>query len=130
MLNKTILGQLEEIDLQDINITGITARVDSGAQTSAIWSSNIEEVKNGIKVVFFGEGSNFFTGEKILFNDFSVVKVKSSNGSAEKRYKVLLYIKLKDDIIHEWFTLADRSKLQYPVLIGRNILENRYLIDV
>lgn len=130
MLNKTVLGQLEGVDFQDIKIAGVVARVDSGAYTSAIWASSVEETENGLEVVFFDKGSNFFTGKKILFNNFGFVNIKSSNGFVQSRYKVQLCIKIKGDIIKEWFTLADRSKMKYPVLIGRNILVDKFLVDV
>lgn len=130
MLNKNVLGHLEKIDLIDINVQSVNARVDSGAHTSAIWVSSVVEIKNGIKVVFFDKTSDLYTGDTILFKNFDFMKIKSSNGLVERRYKVQLKIKIRGDIIKTWFTLADRSKLKYPVLIGRNILMDRFLVDV
>ena len=34
-----------------------------------------------------------------------------------------------DEIIDAEFTLNDRSKFEYQVLIGRNILNGRFIID-
>ncbi len=130
MTNKKILGHLEVIDLPDLSLTDIVARVDSGAHVSAIWASKINETKDSLKVVFFDETSPYFNGKTIIFDHFKFIKIKSSNGLVQRRYKVLLNVKVNEFVVKEWFTLADRSKMKYSVLIGRNILKDRFLIDV
>ncbi len=130
MTDKKILGHLEVIDLPDLNVSDIVARVDSGAHVSAIWASEISETEDVLKVVFFDKTSPYFTGETVVFDHFKFIKIKSSNGLVQRRYKVLLNVKVNKFIVKEWFTLADRSKMKYSVLIGRNILKDRFLIDV
>ncbi len=131
MSEKKILGHLEVIDLPDLDISDIVARVDSGAHISSIWASEINEINDDLlEVVFFGKDSKKYTGRTIGFDHFKFIKIKSSNGQVQRRYKVLLNVKVHNFIVKEWFSLADRSKMKYPVLIGRNILKDRFLIDV
>ena len=47
----------------------------------------------------------------------------------EKRYVVHFDIKMGEELIDTEFTLNDRSKFEYQVLIGRNILNGRFIVD-
>ena len=38
-------------------------------------------------------------------------------------------VKIGNELINADFTLADREKFTYQILIGRNILNGRFLID-
>ena len=64
------------------------------------------------------------------FQDFDSVVVTSSNGQSQERYKIRLLVKLKGKKVRAWFTLADRSTQVYPVLIGRNVLAGKFIVDV
>lgn len=130
MLDKKVIGHLEIIDLPDLDIKGIVSRIDSGAHVSAIWASKIIESNDSLKVIFFDKSSPYFNGKTITFNHFKFIKIKSSNGSVQRRYKVLLNVKINNYLVREWFSLADRSKMKYSILIGRNILKDGFLIDV
>lgn len=41
-----------------------------------------------------------------------------------------LTVKLEERTIDALFTLADRTRQEYPVLIGRNLLRGNFLVDV
>jgi hypothetical protein len=56
--------------------------------------------------------------------------VASSIGAEQGRYKIIALIKLRGKKIRTSFTLADRSSQAYPVLIGRNVLRGKFLVDV
>ncbi len=130
MLNKKIVGEIELIDLPDIDIKGITARIDSGAHVSSIWATKVVETNGSLSVIFFDESSPFYSGKIFVFDEFEITRIKSSNGFVQTRYKILLDVNINNHLVKEKFTLADRSKMKYPILIGRNILKDRFLIDV
>ena len=46
------------------------------------------------------------------------------------RYKVKIPVVVKGRKIKANFTLADRSAQVYPVLVGRNILRGKFVVDV
>lgn len=125
-----ILGRTEEVLLSELDVRPTYARVDTGAKTSAIWVSQTELTDDGLKVVFYGPESPLYTGSFITFKEFSRTVVASSNGHAQKRFKVRLLITVRKRKIRAWFTLADRSTQVYPLLIGRNILRNKFIVDV
>lgn len=60
----------------------------------------------------------------------NVRKVKSSNGIIEERVSVKTKMNLYDRIYTIELTLADRSHMKYPVLIGRKFLRNKFIVDV
>jgi hypothetical protein len=125
-----VIGQTEEILLPEVNTEATHARVDTGAKTSAVWVSRVQVKPQGLEVVFFGKGSPLYTGKPVLFTEYAETVVASSNGSSERRYKVRLLCGIAGKKIRAWFTLADRSKQVYPVLVGRNILRGKFLVDV
>lgn len=126
-----IIGRSEMIDLPELSFTDIPARVDTGATTSAIWASQITEVDGLLEFVLFDPTSVFFTGHKIRVTDFNTGRITvSSDGVRERRYRVQLLIQLHNKRIRATFSLADRSTLAYPVLLGRNVLRGKFIVDV
>lgn len=130
MLDLDTLGRTEAICLPDIDSRTTHARVDTGAKTSAVWVSSAAVENGGLNVVFFGPGSPLYSGIAMHFTDYSQTVVASSIGVAQSRYKIRLRIIVGGRKIRAWFTLADRSTQVYPVLIGRNVLHSKFVVDV
>jgi hypothetical protein len=125
-----IIGQAETISLPEVSSKQLHARIDTGAQTSAIWASDIRVKDDRLQVVFFGPGHECYTGETIYFDEFSHSLVTSSNGHTELRYKIKLRLVVGNRSIKASFTLTDRSTQLYAVLIGRNVLRGKFVVDV
>jgi hypothetical protein len=125
-----IIGQAETISLPEVTSKQLHARIDTGAQTSAIWASYIQVKHDKLEVIFFGPEHPSYTGNKVLFDEFSHSLVTSSNGQAELRYKIKLRLVIGNKTIKSRFTLADRSTQLYAVLIGRNVLRGKFVVDV
>ncbi|GAL11509.1 hypothetical protein JCM19233_2499 [Vibrio astriarenae] len=55
---------------------------------------------------------------------------QSSNEEAERRFVIEMWVRLGD--IHEkaQFTLADRSQMSHPVLLGREFIRDIAVVDV
>jgi hypothetical protein len=127
---RKVIGRAEKIHLPELGYISIPAKVDTGAKTSAIWASNIHERDGGLAFTLFAPGSPYYTGEEHFSPHFTQVVVASSIGTEEGRYKVVTLVKLRGKKVRSSFTLADRSKQAYPVLIGRNVLRGKFLVDV
>jgi len=128
----TVIGRAEQIDLLDFDIPEVTAKVDTGADTSSIWASSIEERKDGLYFVLFGPEHPNYNGKEQRFTkpDYSLTRVANSFGQKELRYKVKLRMKIKNRSIRATFTLSDRSQKTYPILLGRRLLTGKFLVDV
>lgn len=125
------LGRAERIDIVDLALSDVPAKIDTGADNSAIWASRVSEEKDGLHCVFFGPGSPYYTGKTSVINkDYHITRIASSFGQKELRYKIKLRIRVKGRIIRATFTLSDRSTKTYPILLGRRLLKGKFLVDV
>lgn len=127
--NKKTIGRAEIVLFPDLGAT-VHARIDSGARTSAIWVSEARVEEGRLGVVFFGRNHPAYTGEKYYFESYGRDIVVSSNGHRQTRFKIKLLVRLKGRKIRASFTLADRSTQVYSVLVGRNILRGKFIVDV
>lgn len=125
-----IIGAVEHVSLPTQGARDVPARIDTGAKTSSVWASGIKEENGTLHFYLFGKESPYFTGERMQTTAFETRIVASSNGAAEERYVVKLSLELQGRKIRASFSLANRSSQAYPVLIGRNVLRGKFLVDV
>ena len=127
--NLEIVGTNTVVDF--LNYHNVPAKIDTGADSSAVWASDIEMQPNGIlRFKFFAPSSPFYRDEFHEATDYSVSVVRSSNGSEQIRYHVKIPTKIGKRVIKVNYTLADRSSNNFPILIGRRTLQNKFLVDV
>lgn len=130
---KTALQIIGSNTLVDIigHAEGVPAKVDTGADSSAIWASNIMVSRDGIlSFTLFGKSSPYYTGEVITRKAFKVALVRSSSGHEQVRYRIELPARIGGKRLRIGFYLADRSPHNFPILLGRRTLNNKFLVDV
>ncbi len=125
-----ILGRSDRVDLPGLGLVNIHAKIDTGAYTSSLHCSKVEVVNGKLEFVLLDEEHPEFTGMKFTVKRFTQREIKNSFGEAEMRFVIKTAIKIFDLTIKAEFTLSDREKLRFPVLLGRRILRKRFLIDV
>ncbi len=125
-----ILGRSDRVDLPGLGLENIHAKIDTGAYTSSLHCSSAKVVNGQLAFVLLDEEHPEFTGMKFKMSKFTQREVRNSSGEAELRYIIRTTIKLFNRKIRAEFSLSDREKLRFPVLLGRKILRNRFLIDV
>lgn len=127
---KKIVGRAERLSFPELEVENVPARIDTGAKTSSIWVSKVTFKDGSLVAVLFGEDHELYTGKEIHFDKYDLTVVSTSTGEEQQRYKVRLLVKIKGKKVRAWFTLADRSTQVYPVLIGRNVLLGKFVVDV
>ena len=125
-----ILGRSDRVDFPKLGLRNIHAKIDTGAFTCSLHCSRAEVVDGKLEFVLLDEEHPEFTGMKFTFTEFTKREIKNSFGEAEMRYVIKTTIQLFNRKIRAEFSLSDREKLRFPVLLGRRILRNRFLIDV
>lgn len=125
-----IIGRAEHVDFPEIDLFKVPARIDTGAKTSALWASNIQEVDGELQYNLFTNISPFYDGIIHRTREFSKLLVSNSTGQVEDRYVVKHLIRLGGRSMRVSFTLANRENQAYPVLIGRNVLHGKFIVDV
>jgi len=71
-----------------------------------------------------------YNGLEIRTTVFKEKRIRNSFGQAEDRYRVKLKIRLFGKIFNTFFTLTDRKKMNYPLLLGKTFLSGKFLVDV
>jgi len=127
---KTLIGRAERLDFPELALKGVPARIDTGAKTSSLWASDIVVSDGVLHAKLLGPGHEFYTDKPVRFSQFDRIAISTSTGEVQHRFKIRLLVRLKGRKIRAWFTLADRSTQVYPVLIGRNVLMGKYIVDV
>ena len=131
--DKKLIGNQEWCALPELGILAIKARVDSGAKTSSVHAFNITTfVKDNLEWVSF-EVHPVQRNDKILMRcECPVVDrrdVKSSSGESETRYVINTPISLDGQVWDIEMTLTDRDAMGYRMLLGREAMHGRLIID-
>jgi hypothetical protein len=129
--HKVIIGRSEVLSFVDTKASNVPAKTDTGAYRSAVHASNIT-INPDNTLSFDLLGNHPVCGElseRLTTDEYKAVWVSNSFGNREERYEVTLRVKLGPKIFQAKFTLADRSKKIYPILLGRTLLNYRFLVD-
>jgi len=129
--HKVIIGRSELLTFVGSEAVGVPAKTDTGAYRSAVHAQNIAVDENGV-LSFELLGGHPVCGamaHRVEAESYTKVWVANSFGHREERYEVKLKVKLGPKVFHARFTLADRSKKIYPILLGRKLLNHRFLVD-
>lgn len=130
---KSIIGRAEFIDIVRWQVGEVPAKTDTGAYISAIHASNIKlHETNGETYltcdVLTGHPT-YSNGFRYKTPHFRKTIVQNSFGVSQERYAVKFKVKVaKQEFITE-FTLANRQNKPFPVLLGRTLINRRFLVD-
>lgn len=129
--NRTIIQNVEAIDFPELKIKGLKVKVDTGATCTSLGVSFLKINRQTKKVTFIALNDKYeqYTGEKITLPLESEIRVQSSNGDEESRPLIKTDIVIKDKTYECFMTLANRDELEYPVLLGKDILSGNFLIN-
>ena len=125
-----ILGRYDRVDLPQLGLIGVHAKVDTGAYTSSLHCHKAQVVDGILEFILLDEEHPEFTGMKFTFPEFEERNIKNSFGEVERRFVIITTLKIFNEEITTEFSLSNRGSLKFPILIGRKILRNRFLIDV
>ena len=113
MSQKKIIGRREIVDILDLELYGLDAKIDTGADSNSLHCDDIF-IDNENKIVTFkllDEVHPAYHGKKIVMPLYKLKKVKSSNGTVQLRATIQVTVsffgkKYKTDI-----SLTDRSDM-------------------
>jgi hypothetical protein len=125
-----ILGRYDRVDLPELGLYNIHAKIDTGAFTCSLHCQKAEVVDGKLEFILLDQEHPEFTGMKFVFGKFEKRDIKNSFGEVEMRFVIVTSITIFEEIITTEFSLSNRGSLKFPILIGRKILRDRFLIDV
>ncbi len=129
-----VLGSVEKVKIDTIK-TQIDARVDTGAETSSLNAMDIQEFeRNGKTWVRFHINDSTVRAEDKQWIEAPIIRYarirQSSTEKTERRSVIKLFIQLGKIRQQTEFTLADRSEMSHPMLLGREFIQDIALVDV
>ena len=128
--SNTLAGWREWVQLPDVGIPWIKAKLDTGAETSSIHAYDIEAFERaGDDWVRF----RVRPWQKALDDQVVVEcpihdrrRVRSSSGHVQERFVVLMRVQLVDREVTAEVTLTNRDSMGFRMLIGRQALRQGF----
>ena len=125
------IGVAEYVDFPDWGVRQLSARVDTGARTSALHVENVQEL-SGSRVRFDVRLDRDDPGARVTVETkvSRRTPVKSSTGHSDARLFVKAHVRLGGIEQQIEVGLVDRRHMLYRMLLGRSALARRFLVDV
>lgn len=131
--SKLIVGSEEWCAFPGLGIPAIKARVDSGAKTSSLHAFNIQTFSRGSRRWVSFEVHPIERDRKTTVRCEAPLAdrrlVKSSSGDREKRYVISAPLHIGGDAFDIELTLTNRDSMGYRMLLGREAMSGRMLVD-
>lgn len=132
-MEKRTIGRKDKADFPEFGISEIDIKIDTGAYTSSIHCHHIEEKEiNGKSFLTFRllDPSHQEYNEKLFkVSNYKRKIVKNSFGTSENRFILKTTIKIFGEVFPIELSLSERENMKYPVLIGRKLLNRRFVVD-
>jgi hypothetical protein len=128
--SSTLAGWREWVQLPDVGVPWIKAKLDTGAQTSSIHAYDVTEFeRDGVAWVRF----RVRPWQRSLKDEVVVEcpihdrrRVRSSSGHVDERFVVKMSIGLVDRTVTAEVTLSNRDQMGFRMLIGREALRQGF----
>lgn len=125
-----VLGRYDRVDLPDLKLRNIHAKVDTGAYRCSLHCHQVEVVNGVLQFILLDQEHPEFTGMRFKFRQYEERDIRNSFGETERRFVIVTTVRIFNEDITAEFSLCNRGSLKFPILIGRKILRDRFLIDV
>ncbi|MBA2664400.1 MAG: ATP-dependent zinc protease [Bradymonadaceae bacterium] len=131
---KKVIGWREWLCMPDLHIDRIKAKIDTGARTSVLHALDIKRFeRDGVQMVRFRvhplqrNTSETSMAEAVVQDER---EVRSSNGQVQLRLVIRTRVEMGEDSWPIDLTLTNRDVMGFRMLLGREALRGRFLIDV
>lgn len=128
------IGRLDKIDLPQLNLKNLEAKVDTGAYGCALHCHHImlveEAGKQTLTFDVLDPEHPEYEEQIFRFEKFGDKVVKNTGGEPEHRYTIETEVIIFNQSYRVEFSLTDRAQMKVPVLLGRKFLRNRFLVNV
>ena len=111
---KLIIGRREEVDFPELGLFRLTAKIDTGAYTTAIHCYSIREQNGALYFKLLDPNHPHYDGQEKKFTEYSQKEIKNSFGEIENRYIIKTVIKIGRKRIKSQISLSNRGNMRYP----------------
>lgn len=132
--SKVMIGRWVYLDIPDVALYNVKAKVDTGAFRSSLHCEFIgafaEDGETYLKIRTTDMSGEPISEEPMTVRQVGTARVRSSNGEQQERPIVLLDVIINGEHHSTEFTLSNREDLKFPILLGRKLLRNAFVVDV
>lgn len=125
------IGWRELVSLPDLGLRSVPAKIDTGARTSSLHAVILDRyMKGGQENVRFAvdfEQQHVRQVCEAVAVDWR--GITSSNGETQLRLIIKTPLVIGRRRFRVEISLADRSDMKFPMLIGRSALRRRFVVD-
>lgn len=130
-MKKKTIGRKERISILDLELYNLDAKIDTGADSNALHCDHIRiDENNMVHFKLLDDVHSSYHGKEMHIPLYKLKRIKSSNGKMQHRPSIKVDVQFFGKTYKTVISLADRSDMKFPMLIGRKFLENRFLVDV
>ncbi len=127
-----VVGWRELVHLPDLGLHALPAKIDTGARTSSLHATILERFeRDGERYVRFAVDFDRQHVRQVceaVHVDWR--GITSSNGETQRRMIVKTQLRIGEREFRTEFSLADRSDMKFPMLIGRSALRRRFVVEL
>jgi hypothetical protein len=131
--NLPLIGWREYLNLPQLGIEKVKAKIDTGARTSALHAFNVKTINQENKTWVNFEVHPIQRNSQITVNCLAPLleyrEVKNSGGHAQNRPVILTEIKLGQYLWEIELTLTNRDLMGFRMLLGRQAIRKRFLVE-
>jgi hypothetical protein len=127
------IGWREWVALPDLGVARIKAKIDTGARSSALHAFGVERFRRRNKTMLrFAIHPLQRSARRVVTAECEMIDeriVRSSNGVHALRPVIITTIELLTQAWPIEVTLASRDEMGFRMLLGRQAVRNRFLVD-
>lgn len=128
-----VIGWREWVSLPDLGVDRIKAKIDTGARSSSLHAFNMKIFREGeVEYVRFNIHPLQRRDQPEITATVPILErrlVRSSNGEAARRIVIRTEFELLGERLPLDLTLANRDAMGFRMLLGREALRGRFLVD-
>ena len=118
-------GWKEHVRLPKLKLGPIVAKLDTGARSAALHADEIHVSGRRVTFIIIDEGRRRTYKAPLVGQK----RIKSSNGISEMRAVIRATLEVGKSVFKAEITLTDRTDMDVPMLLGRNTLKGRFLVN-
>jgi len=128
--DQRVVGWREYVSFPDWGVTGIVAKIDTGARTSAVHVEQIRHLRgNRVRFYLVTSRRKPFRHVPVTAEIVRQTRVRSSTGHTQERIVVATRIRIGSIVRRVELSLVRREQMLCRMLLGRTALEG-LMVDV
>lgn len=131
--DKRTIGWREWVQLPDLGVVEVKAKVDTGADSSSLHAFNLERFdREGVPYVRFRVHPRRRSAKSVVECEAELIgekKVRNPGGRIESRPVIRTRVVVAGEEIEALVNLTSRDEMGFRMLLGRRTIRNRFVVD-